>query len=414
MVAIILMLATLAGYLTRVNISVALPFISDQYGWTAAERGVYGGLLLGLFLVGYGISNVFLSPLVDRFGPRRGMMATIVLWSIITFFTGFVGLMLFAFMGARVMLGLSEGPLFPSASTITQRWFEPRDRTRVNSLYFSSLYLSNLIASSLLVSLILITSWQFAFYSVALFGFLIAALVWLFLRDYPPWAPAPKHEPRKEPIRAVVRGAVDDLRQTLRLHGIFILVAADIATSLVWWGISLWLPTYLTTAKGFAKPELVYAASLPYIGGILGLLIGTWISNRSNRHVGTASSFAIIGGVFILFIAPVQSHEGIIAVLFLVFFFIAIMLPNLFTLLQGVCPRGLIGSATGFLNGTAVGLGALGPVILGISVAATLSYDLGLYLMAALQFLSGLVLLLFNRYRGPGTTAEPACENPAP
>ena len=75
-IAFILFLTTLAAYIARVNLSVALPFISDDYGWTSVEEGLYGGLLLGIFLVGYGVSNVILSPLVDRFGPRKSKPTT--------------------------------------------------------------------------------------------------------------------------------------------------------------------------------------------------------------------------------------------------------------------------------------------------------------------------------------------------
>ena len=77
-IAIILMLSTLIGYLTRVNISVALPFIGADYGWTGTEQGLYGGILMGIFLVGYGFSNIFISPLIDRIGPRRGLIVIMV------------------------------------------------------------------------------------------------------------------------------------------------------------------------------------------------------------------------------------------------------------------------------------------------------------------------------------------------
>lgn len=157
-IAVLATLSTLTGYLTRVNISVALPFISKDYGWTSHETALNGSLLLGMFLVGYGLSNIFIAPLIDKYGPRRGLMAIMLTWSVITFLTPLAGFIYWLFVISRVVLGLSEGPLFPSASKLTQAWFGPRGRTAVNSFYFSSLYLSNLLVSIALVPLIMLTS----------------------------------------------------------------------------------------------------------------------------------------------------------------------------------------------------------------------------------------------------------------
>ncbi len=394
LIAVLITLSTLTGYLTRVNISVALPFISDAYGWTSHERGLYGGLLLGMFLVGYGLSNIFIAPLIDRYGPRRVMMAIMLIWSIITFFTGIIGLIFWLFITFRVLLGLSEGPLFPSDSKITQAWFDLRGRTKVNSFYFSALYLSNLLASAALVPLILVTSWQWAFYAVGIAGLIMLIPLYLFIQDTPKGSV--KRAPGKSTIGEVMRSSVSEVRRTLKLKGIFVLAASNISTNLAWWGISLWLPTYLLVAKGFDTSQLVYAASLPYVGGVAGLYIGAWISHRTQKIVGTASVFSVLCAVFILLMIVTSSQSAIIFVMAGIFFFISLLQPNLFTLLQGACPTDLIGSATGFLNGIGVGLGVLGPIMIGVTVAATGSFEVGLLILAVLQILAGLELLLFR------------------
>ncbi|MDD1747496.1 MAG: MFS transporter, partial [Methanomassiliicoccales archaeon] len=95
--AMIVFTATLAAYIARVNVSVALPYISQDFGWDQVEAALYGGLLLGIFLAGYGISNIFLSPLVDHFGPRKSLLVAVAVFSLLTFLTGLVGLV-FAFL----------------------------------------------------------------------------------------------------------------------------------------------------------------------------------------------------------------------------------------------------------------------------------------------------------------------------
>lgn len=400
-IAVLATLSTLTGYLTRVNISVALPFISKDYGWTSHETALNGSLLLGMFLVGYGLSNIFIAPLIDKYGPRRGLMAIMLTWSVITFLTPLAGFIYWLFVISRVVLGLSEGPLFPSASKLTQAWFGPRGRTAVNSFYFSSLYLSNLLVSIALVPLIMLTSWHWAFYSVGLVGFVVVASIYFLLQDTPQGPVAT--DQRRATLGELMRNSVDELRKTLRLKGIYVLAASDISTNLAWWGISLWLPTYLIQAKGLDLHQIVFAASLPYVGGVAGLYIGAWVAQRSHRIVETSSVFAILCAASIVPMIFTKSILSIILVMSGVFFFISVLQPNMFTLLQGVCPSNLIGSATGFLNGISVGMGALGPILIGVTVAATGSFDVGLVTLAAFQVLCGLVLLLF---RGQGEAAR--------
>jgi MFS family permease len=86
------------------------------------------------------------------------------------------------------------------------------------------------------------------------------------------------------------------------------------------------------------------------------------------------------------------------AILAGLFFFIALMPPNAFTLLQNIAPPELMGSATGIMNGIAVGMGVFGPIILGLGVAITGSYSAGFIIMAIMQVLSAVLLLVFMRY----------------
>ncbi len=60
--ASVMFISVLIGFLIRASASIALPFISVEYGWSNEQLGIYGGLILSIFLVGYGISNCALQP----------------------------------------------------------------------------------------------------------------------------------------------------------------------------------------------------------------------------------------------------------------------------------------------------------------------------------------------------------------
>jgi ACS family glucarate transporter-like MFS transporter len=395
--ALIVFAVTLSAYIARVNVSVALPYISQDFGWDKVEAAIYGGLLLGIFLAGYGISNIFLSPLVDHFGPRKSLLVAVAIFSVLTFLTGLVGLVFSFLIIARILLGFSQGIVYPSASKVTQAWFQPRQRSRVNALHLSAMEWSNLLVPIILIPIIILTDWRYAFFAVGLLCALVLIPVFFYLRDCPECERIRQHE-HEQPLGELMRKAMRDLRAATKIKGIFILSAADAAGNLVWWGISLWLPSYLF-AIGLTQTEVIWVASLPYLGGIAGLLIGSYLSDKTGKVIWLTFAFQMMGALAVLLLIGTTTAAAIMMVLAILFFFIALFPPNAFTLLQGIAPPELMGSATGLMNGIAVGMGVFGPIVLGMAVAATGSYNAGFIIMALMQVLSAVLLIWFARSR---------------
>jgi len=391
--ATIVFTVTLAAYIARVNVSVALPYISQDFGWDQVEAALYGGLLLGIFLAGYGISNIFLSPLVDHFGPRKSLLVAVAVFSLLTFLTGLVGLVFAFLIIARILLGFSQGIVYPSASKITQAWFQPRQRSKVNALHLSAMEWSNLLVPIFLIPIIVLTDWRYAFFAVAILCAMVIVPVFLYLRDCPECERIRRRE-REQTLGELTRKAMRDLRAATKIKGIFILSAADAAGNLVWWGISLWLPSYLF-AIGLTQTEVMWVASLPYLGGIAGLLIGSYLTDRTGKVIWLTFAFQMVGALAVLLLIGTTTAAAIMMVLAILFFFIALFPPNAFTLLQGIAPPEMMGSATGLMNGIAVGMGVFGPIILGMAVAVTGSYNAGFMIMALMQVLSAMLLLWF-------------------
>ncbi len=95
-IPIVLMISLMVSYFDRMNISFALPMIAKDYGWTVAETGKYGGLLMSVFFIGYGIATIFLSPLGERFGAKKSIITVVILFSVVTCLQAPFGMMLAA------------------------------------------------------------------------------------------------------------------------------------------------------------------------------------------------------------------------------------------------------------------------------------------------------------------------------
>jgi len=395
-VAVLLFLAVLIGYLVRVCLSVAIPFIGADFNWTDEQLGALGGVLLGIFLVGYGLSNILISPLVDCYGPRKGILLAVASWSVVTLLTGILGMFYAVFVLLRVSLGVTQGVLFPSASRATQAWYPPRKRSRMNGIYHSSIGLANLLTPLVLLPLILLTSWNLMFIILAAAGFVLLVPVWMYLQDTPE-GPLPCETNLRKNMTLVVR----NLRESLRVKGLTTLVLAQTLETFVFWGITLWLPTFLIMARGFTSEQLVWAASLPYLGNFIGLAVGSYLSDRTGKRATITAAFLVLAAVSILAVTQIQGQLESLVALAMVFFFLAVMGPNVFTMLQGACRSKLTCTATGIVNGVANGGGALGPIVFGTIAAATGSYDAALPIMVVMLVASAAVIYHFRVYERP-------------
>jgi sugar phosphate permease len=391
-IAAILFMTVLAAYLARVSISVALPFIAADYAWSSEQIGGLGGILLGVFLLGYGLSNVFLSPLADCYGPKKGLLLAVLSWSIVTALMGVAGMIYAAFVLLRTSLGLAQGVVFPAAGKITQAWTPPQRRSRMNAMYYSAIALANILAPLLLIPLMMTTSWNLMFIVLGVLGFALLVPILLWLKDSPEGPAICEPETLKENIRF----ASSQLREAVRIKGLFLLTLSHSLWSIAFWGLTLWLPTFLITARGFSPDELMWAAAIPYVGYIGGLSAGSYLSDRVGRRSVVTVSFLMAGALMMLSLVFLTGRAETMIALSVMFFFIAILGPNVATLLQGCCITRLTCSATGIENGISNGLGALGPVTVGAIIAVTGSYDAALMLLALLVALSGVALLGFR------------------
>jgi len=184
----------------------------------------------------------------------------------------------------------------------------------------------------------------------------------------------------------------------LRIRGIATLTACKASWDMVFWGISMWLPTFLVMGRGFSESEVAWAAALPYVGYIAGLLVGGHASDRARSRATVTAAFCMIGAAALLIVNFAQGREVALIALGGLFFCISLLGPNVLAMLQGVCGDANACSATGVVNGVSNGSAAAGPVVFGGLAAAMGSFDAALPLMAAMMVLSGAGFLWFRRH----------------
>ncbi len=371
------------AFMGRLSTSVALRAIGDDLVWSQADTGFLGGILMGIFLVSYGFSNIILSPNIDRYGSKIVLFCSMVGCSFAVFLGGYFGHIYSLFLASRLLLGLTQGILFPLSAKVIAGWYGTQDRGKANAIFMLGAPIGVALSPILMGPIIHAYSWQYSFYAVALIGFILAIPILFFIEDVP----------FDKNISRIPRNRDIDIKKafkTLLADPEFRLIVVGFTTvNTVYWGTTLWLPTYLEETTGISLGNMPYVAAIPYIGCIFGLLIGTWISNvRGNpSQVITFSLFTTSIMVVILAFSPISGIWMAVFMLTLVFFFGQLSPPLFFTKLQNTVDTKELGSATGLMNGIANTVGVLGPVSVGVVVALTGSYEIGIFCISAIALI---------------------------
>jgi len=97
----VLFVLSIVNYLLRNNLSIALPSIRHEFGFTSTELG----WILGSFNLSYALFQLPGGIYGDVYGPRRAMAWIAISWGVLTFLTGFApALMAASTAGAIVSL----------------------------------------------------------------------------------------------------------------------------------------------------------------------------------------------------------------------------------------------------------------------------------------------------------------------
>ena len=161
-------LAVFICYIDRVNISVAIIPMQDQFGWSESQVG----LILGSFYFGYMITMILGGYLADKYGGKKVLGYALLIWSLFTIITPF-----FAYQGLwwliliRILMGLGEGVTFPSWHAIYARWIPFEERTRAVGFTNSGIAAGTLFGFAVTALIIANYSWELVFYSFGLLGF---------------------------------------------------------------------------------------------------------------------------------------------------------------------------------------------------------------------------------------------------
>lgn len=125
----------------KVNISVAIIPMGQEYGWNASTAG----LIQSSFFFGYMLSQIPGGWLSSKIGGRWVFPAGVGLWSAATAGVPLLASTLPGLFTSRAAVGLGEGVAPAAATDIVARTIDKSERARATSFIFGGLHIGSLI-----------------------------------------------------------------------------------------------------------------------------------------------------------------------------------------------------------------------------------------------------------------------------
>ncbi|WP_437882570.1 MFS transporter [Pseudomonas sp. LRF_L74] len=393
-----LILLYLVAFIDRSAVGFAKLHMNADLGISDMAYG-FGA---GLFFIGYFIFEVPSNLLLERFGARRWFARILITWGLITIGMAFVQ-GAYSFYVMRFLLGAAEAGFFPGVLYYITRWYPVRHRGKVLGFFILSQPIALMVTGPLSGALLGMDGmaglhgWQWLFITIGLPAVLLAWPTLILLPDTPhdarwladndrKWLLAELDRDRQEygqtehanPLRALA-----DRR-------VLLLALLYLPSTLSTYGLGLWLPT-LVHQFGGSDLTTGFISAIPYVFGVIGLLLIPRSSDRLNDRYGHLTVLYVLGaaGLFLSawLGAPLLQLLALCLTGFSLFSVTAIfwVLPGRF--LSGASAAAGIALINSFGN---LG-GYIGPFGIGALKAYTGSLASGLYFLSAVM-ISGVLL----------------------
>jgi len=168
------------NFVDRTLIFILFAPIKKELHFTDLQLGLLGTTS---FVIFYTLLGVPFGRLADRTQRKLLIGGGLAVWSLFSGLTGFAHDFWSLFF-CRLMVGVGEATLGPSALSLLSDYFPPRMRATVQSIYSSGIAIGGGLAFFLGGWIGQVHGWRWAFYLLGFPGLLLAVLV-LFLREEP-------------------------------------------------------------------------------------------------------------------------------------------------------------------------------------------------------------------------------------
>ncbi|MFI9508834.1 MFS transporter [Nocardia sp. NPDC052566] len=371
----------LDGY-DLVVLGAAIPTLIEQHhlGFTAA-RATFAATIS---LVGVAIGAAGSGPLADRFGRRKVLLTSILLFSIFTAVVPFAGAVT-VFGAFRFMAGLGLGACMPTALTLMAEHMPASRRAFASTITMTGYHTGAVITS--LLALRLVPHWEPLFYIGGAAGLLLLPVMWAKLPESEAYLASRTAPNRVQPTVLLQRPY---LRVTL---GVWV---GSFMGLLLVYGLNTWLPKLMRDA-GYNMSTSLTLLLVLNIGAVIGLLIAGTLADRRGTKPTVLAWFGAAAVLLALLSVKLSSNLLLNVVVLVTGIFVFSAQVLIYAYVTQAYPAEVRATALG-LTASVGRLGAIfGPTITGWFIIAGSAHPWGFYFFAAVAAVGLLAMAVVPR-----------------
>ncbi|MEP6539175.1 MAG: MFS transporter, partial [Bryobacteraceae bacterium] len=343
-VVALIFVGILISYVDRGNLGIAATSIMRDFQFPPSSMG----MLLSAFFWTYALFQIPAGFIVDRIGIRRVYAGAFLVWSLasaaIALSRGLPDI-----LGLRLVLGLAEavGPI--ASLSFIRRNFSGAEQGLPTAIYIAGQNAGPAIGALLGTMLIDQLGWR-AMFAITGLGALVWLPFWWFL------APPDRVAPVKAAVPVEAQSGMP-WRITLLSRAFWGMTLSIFLSSYYWFFLLTWVPTYLTSTRGFTTLEMGRVLSTPlFIMAVFNIVAGS-IADRLVKRVGSVFrvrvAFSAIGyatSAIVLLLLVLPGKEVVLPILIVSICATGIGNSNFWAISQHAPPAGLVGRTIGYLN----------------------------------------------------------------
>ena len=371
-----LFLIGVVNYLDRSALSIANTTIQKDLAISPMQMGV----MLSAFSIAYAFSQLPLGALIDKLGSKLALGGSLVVWSVAQAAFG-----LFSsyghLVGLRVLLGIGEAPVFPSAAKALSEWFDTQERGTATGWVWSSTCIGPCLAPPLLTVFMVHLGWRGMFILTGVMGLLLAVCWFKFYKSKAQYmAETGRAEP--VPVQQVKAPKVrwTSLFKDRNTWGAFLGFMGVIY--MIWLNLT-WLPGYFEREHGLDLYRTAWVVSLAYLFGALGTIVAGKCCDRpvarGMRVLASRKLMVILGllggALFTLIVAFTTNVVACVILLCLTMFFINISSATAWMIVNTIVPSERVASFGSIQNFGGYLAGSIAPILTGFSVQQSGSFS---------------------------------------
>lgn len=300
-------------YFVRKNLSVAMPLIEKQFGFSKESLG----LILTSHQLVYGVSKFVSGVMADRASARLFMAGALLASAVLNVLFGLSSALYF-FGLFWVLNGWVQGMGYPPCARLLSHWFAPRELATKMSFWNASHSLGG--GAILILCGWLVTrfgDWRLCFYVPAGIAAVMSLLLFVNLRDTPESIGLPELE-GTHVEQATSRGGGEFRsflwRRVFSDKYIWIVSAANFFVYTIRFAVFDWGPTLLKEFKGVNIGGASGMVAGFEFAGLGGMLLTGWLTDRycAGRAAPIAMISMILCGLCVLLFWIVPPHHVVV------------------------------------------------------------------------------------------------------